>query len=112
MNKIVIFNKGVMFFLEICAIASLAYWGFHVCRSIIVSYLLGIITPLLAALIWSFFAAPNSAHRLPMPYRGVFAIIVFWSSAILLYQLGVEIYPVAFMRLSLISVILASFLEK
>lgn len=30
MDKLLIFNKGLMFFLEICALVSLAYWAFTV----------------------------------------------------------------------------------
>ncbi|WP_394333028.1 YrdB family protein [Mucilaginibacter lappiensis] len=100
-----------MFLLEICTIVSLVYWGFHNHRSIILSYLLGIGTPLLAAGIWSVLAAPLSAHRLPMPYREIFSIIFFWGSAILLYQSGVKIYAIVFMIISLLSVIVASCLE-
>ena len=112
MNRILLFNKGIMFLLEICTIISLGYWGFHSQKSTTLSYLLGLGMPLIAAVIWSIWAAPLSGRRLPMPYRGVFAILFFWAAAILLYQSGIKVYAVVFIFLSLISVIVASLLEK
>ena len=112
MEKILLFNKGVMFLLELSMMGSFAYWGFHNHASRISSFLFGIGIPVIVAIIWSLLAAPNSANRLSMPYRGIFTIILFWTSGALLYLTGAKEYAIIFIILSLISVTLATVLES
>ena len=45
-------------------LAAFAYWGFHTGQSTILKIGLGIGTPLLVAVIWGLFMAPNSSRRL------------------------------------------------
>ena len=44
-------NLGIRFFLELCALASLCYWGFQFLECIW-KYVFGIGSPLLFAIIW------------------------------------------------------------
>jgi hypothetical protein len=57
-------NLSLAFFLELAMLAAFAYWGFHTGQSTIVKIGLGIGIPLLVAVIWGLFMAPNSSRRL------------------------------------------------
>lgn len=69
-------------------------------------FLLGIGLPLIAAVLWGVWAAPRSAHRLPMPYRTLFIFGLFALSAYLLHGAGNSKLAVAFAILALISTLL------
>jgi hypothetical protein len=57
-------NLALAFLLELALLAAFAYWGFQSGNSTLEKFLLGIGLPLLVALIWGTFMAPNSARRL------------------------------------------------
>ncbi|MEJ2559228.1 MAG: YrdB family protein [Anaerolineae bacterium] len=56
-------NLSLAFFLELAMLAAFAYWGFHNGQSTIAKIGLGIGIPLLVAVIWGLFMAPNSSMR-------------------------------------------------
>lgn len=45
-------NLAVRFLVELCALATLAYWGFTLDAPIAVRVVLGVATPLIAAIAW------------------------------------------------------------
>jgi hypothetical protein len=102
MDTIRIINKGLMFVLEVCMVASLGYWGFHNSTSTLAGYFLGLGSPLLAAALWGVFAAPKSNRRLKKLPRIAFSIAMFLTSAILLYQTGQASYAITFMIMAVI----------
>jgi uncharacterized protein DUF2568 len=57
-------NLALRFLLEIVALAALAFWGVRTGRSILGDLALGVGAPLLAAVVWGTFAAPQSDRRL------------------------------------------------
>jgi Protein of unknown function (DUF2568) len=57
-------NLALAFLLELALLAAFAYWGFQTGSSTLVKILLGIGLPLLVALIWGIFMAPNSTRHL------------------------------------------------
>jgi hypothetical protein len=56
-------NLSLAFFLELAMLAAFAYWGFHTGQTTIVKIGLGIGIPLLVAVIWGLFMAPNSSMQ-------------------------------------------------
>lgn len=112
MQALTSLNKLVVFLLEICMILALGYWGVHCFKGIWLPYIFGIGTPLLAAVLWGTFAAPKSKRQLPLPYRVVFSIAMFWASGILLYQAGLTGYAVTMMVVALIAEGLVLILER
>ena len=46
---------------KLCALAALAYWGFHSGRGWLTKLGLGLGAPLLAALVWGTFVAPKAS---------------------------------------------------
>lgn len=53
-------NLTVCFLVELCALATLAYWGFTLDAPIAVRVVLGVATPLIAAIAWGAYVAPRA----------------------------------------------------
>jgi hypothetical protein len=77
MKIIKVINLTAAFFLEIAMITAFGYFGFHYPQNILLKYLLMIALPVIAIVLWGYFAAPKSNHRLQQPYRMVFASGIF-----------------------------------
>ena len=78
-------NLAIRFFLELCALASLCYWGFQFWESVYVKFIFCIGSPLLFAIIWGIFIAPKASLKLPEPYRFILEIILFGVTSVALY---------------------------
>jgi hypothetical protein len=88
MNAFKGINLGVRFLLELCMLAAVGYWGFKTHSGWTMKILFGIGLPLLLAVIWGYFMAPRSAHRLTgIPFT-VMDIILLGSGAVALYASG------------------------
>lgn len=59
-------NEGLAFLIELLALAALAWWGAETGSGLFVHLLLGIGTPLVAAVIWGVFASPKATVKLPL----------------------------------------------
>ena len=77
MKLIKVINLTAAFFLEIAMIIAFGYFGFHYPQNILLKYLLMIALPVIAIVLWGYFAAPKSKHRLQQPYRILFALGIF-----------------------------------
>jgi hypothetical protein len=86
MRVIAALNKGIVFLLEIVMIVSCAYFGFQKGTNIYAKWMLAIILPALAILLWGYYAAPKSSHRLSMPHLAVFRALMFLAAACCLYR--------------------------
>jgi hypothetical protein len=75
-------NDILRFFLELAALAALAYWG--ATADTPVWPLLAVAAPLLLAVFWGLFMSPKAAHRLHDPLRLVGEIGVFGIAAVAL----------------------------
>jgi hypothetical protein len=74
-------NLAIRFLLELCALAALAYGGFHTGQRGLLQWLLGLGAPLLAAAVWGLFVAPKAAIAVPAPVRLAFELAVFAAAA-------------------------------
>ncbi|MCM3236553.1 YrdB family protein [Heyndrickxia oleronia] len=83
-----VINLALRFILEICALVSLGYWGFHLDMGYIFKILIGISSPLLMAIIWGTFVSPKA----PIPVRGIkrvlLEIIIFGFATLALCSAG------------------------
>ena len=81
-------NIALRFILEVCALVSLAYWGFQSSQSILMKLALGIGSPLLIAIIWGVFGSPAA----PIPVKGfqrlLLEILIFGLATFALYSSG------------------------
>ncbi len=74
-------NLAFAFFLELCLLAALAYWGFQTGRGLLLQVALGIGAPLIAAVIWGICLAPRALIKLSAPLQGVLKLVLFGLAA-------------------------------
>ena len=81
-------NLGLAFLLELVALASFAFWGFTATDTTTLNVVLGIGVPIVAIVLWGFFAAPQSERRLRgTPYL-IFKLAFFTLAIVALYLAG------------------------
>lgn len=100
-------NLASAFFLEIAMILAFGYFGFHYPQNILLKYVLMIALPLVAIILWGYFAAPKSKHRLQQPYRVLFALAIFGASVFLLNMTGKTMLAAVFAIMVIINQLLA-----
>jgi hypothetical protein len=88
MNALKGINLGVRFLLELAMLAAVCYWGFKTHSGWGMKILFGVALPLLMAVIWGYFMAPRSTHRLSgIPFT-VLDFVLLGSGAVALYASG------------------------
>ena len=81
-------NLLVRFLLELSMLAAVGYWGFKMHSGGVVKILFGLGLPILIAVIWGYFMAPKSTHRLTgIPFL-LMDIVLLGSGAVALYASG------------------------
>jgi Protein of unknown function (DUF2568) len=84
-------NLALRFLLELCALAALAYGGWHVPGPVWLRILLAILFPLAAAIIWGRWVAPKASHPVPDPQRLIPEWVVFGGATV---ALAVTAHPI------------------
>ncbi|MBE5105187.1 YrdB family protein [Bacillus thuringiensis] len=90
-------NLVIRFFLELCALASLCYWGFQSEGDVFVKFIFGI------GLLWGIFIAPKALLRLPEPYRFMLEIILFGVTSVALYVVDQTIIAIILIMVFIIN---------
>jgi hypothetical protein len=85
----------VAFLLELCALAALAYWG-YVTGSGVLAYVLAVVMPSLAAVVWGLVAAPRARVELPAAPKTAVRLLVLLGAAVALAVAGSRALAVAF----------------
>ncbi|MFI8305279.1 YrdB family protein [Streptomyces sp. NPDC085927] len=85
-------NEALAFLLELAALGCLGWWGLHTGPEGVSRTLLGVGTPLPAAVVWALFAAPRARWRPRLPLVLVVKALVLGGGAAALYGVG---HPVA-----------------
>jgi N6-adenosine-specific RNA methylase IME4 len=62
-------NLALRFALELCLLASVAYWGSQVGSSVAVNVIVAIAAQIALATIWGVYLAPKASRRLELPMR-------------------------------------------
>jgi hypothetical protein len=88
MEIIKLANLALRFFLELCLLAALGYWGFQTGHDWLVKIVLGLGAPLLAAVVWGAFIAPKAAMKLREPWLLILELVVFGLAIVALYFTG------------------------
>ena len=88
-------NLAAKFVLELAAIAAFAYWGTTVGHGV-VPVIVAVAASFAAIGLWGVFAAPRSAHRLPVAARVPFELGVFALAALALLGAGSPVAAIVF----------------
>lgn len=88
MEIIKTFNQVLGFLLELVMFFSIGFWGYLQGKSNFLKYTYSIVLPLIAILLWGFFASPKSLYRLDVPVRYIFEIIMFLLASFLVFKTG------------------------
>jgi hypothetical protein len=67
-------NLAARLAVELCALAAISCWGFHLDRPTAVRIVAGVGAPLTAAVIWAMFASPNTS----IPVTGPVKVAIQW----------------------------------
>lgn len=81
-------NLGLRFILELYLLGALGYAGFNITNNALLKWILLLILPTIAAVIWGVFIAPKASHHLAQPQRLFIELILFGSAAVLLAIVG------------------------
>ncbi|MET0417812.1 MAG: YrdB family protein [Actinoplanes sp.] len=81
-------NLGLRFGLELCALAALAYGGWHLPGPTWLRIAAAIGLPLLAAIVWGRWVAPKASRPLPDPRRLIPEWLVFGGATVALWLTG------------------------
>ena len=96
-------NLGLRFFLELCILAALGYWGFQTGDSAPLKVILGIGAPLIAAVLWGVFISPKASVRLPGFARLLLEYAIFGAAALALAAAGQPELAAVFFAAAVIS---------
>lgn len=99
-------NLALRFFLELCALEALGYWGFETGSGTIAKIGLGIGAPLVAAVFWGAFVSPQAPITLPGVLVLVFQALVFGLAAAALVATGHRTLALVFLVIVVINAIL------
>jgi len=89
------FQLLLRFLLELCALAALAYAGWQTTESFWLRLLVAIALPLVAAVVWGQWVAPNARRPLPDPVRLIPEWLVFGGATVALILTGHPLLGVA-----------------
>lgn len=101
----------IRFLLELCALAALGYWGFHVGDSLATRLVLGLGAPTFAAVVWGAFVSPKARVALPPATRLAVELLVFATATLALAASGEQTLAVAFAVAAVVDGILVRVLE-
>ncbi len=105
MQLLRILHMILAFTLELALLAALGYWGFHN-KKMPEKYLFGLGMPLVAIVLWWYWAAPKSEHRLQQPYLMIFKLTLFGVAAFGLCRSGQSGAAILLAGLAALSVLL------
>jgi len=89
-------NLALAFFLELCVLVALGYWGFQMGQGTIAKIGLGVGAPLMAVIVWGMFGAPNAVWHLNGSWRLILEVVFFGSAAVALFVSGQRVLSVVF----------------
>ncbi|MGM0874748.1 MAG: YrdB family protein [Bacillota bacterium] len=81
-------NLGLRFMLELCALSALGYWGYKTGHGMFLKVVLGIGTPLVAAIIWGMFGSPAAPFKVGVPFILLLEVMINGAAALALYATG------------------------
>jgi len=94
-------NLGVLFLIELGALASAAYWGFTV------SWPLGLAAPVVLVALWALFGSPRAKYKVSGAARVGFEVLWFGAGVVALFAAGAQVWALVLAALCVVSKSLA-----
>ncbi|MCX4860587.1 YrdB family protein [Streptomyces canus] len=98
-------NSGVLFLIELGALAGAAYWGFT--RDVSAAWLLGLAAPAVLVALWALFGSPRAKYKTSGVGRVGFEVFWFGAGALALFASGAQVWGLAFAVVCVVSKALA-----
>jgi hypothetical protein len=99
-------NLALAFFLELCVLVALGYWGFQTGQGTIAKIGLGIGAPAVAVVVWALFGAPKSVWQLHGLWFLILQVVFFGSAAVALFASGQRVLGMAFALVFVVNLVL------
>ncbi|MET7735956.1 YrdB family protein [Streptomyces sp. NPDC005402] len=99
-------NLGVLFLIELGALAGAAYWGFT--RDVGAPWLLGLAAPAVLVALWALFGSQRAKYKVRGAGRFGFELFWFGAAAIALFAAGAQVWALAFAAVCVVSKALAA----
>lgn len=77
MNTLKLANLALRFLLELCLLAAFGAWGFSLAAPLIIRIAMGILLPVLVAVVWGVFLSPRRSVQLPPAARLILELALF-----------------------------------
>lgn len=101
-------NLALSFGLELVMLGALAIWGIVTGDTTLSRWVLGLGSPVLAAVIWGIWLAPRSDLRLEVPWLVMAQLVIFAVAAVALYIAGYPRFAISFALLVALNVTLTT----
>jgi hypothetical protein len=75
---------GLRFVLELCAVASVAAWGWHLADAVALQLLLSVAAAAVVVVVWGTFVSPRARYPVPDPAWLVIEVLVFLAAGLAL----------------------------
>lgn len=100
-------NQGVLFLIELGALAAVGYWGFTRDTATPLTWLLGLGAPGVLIVLWALFGSPKAAHKTHGAARVGFEVLWFGAGVAALLAAGAMAWAFAFALVCAVSKTLA-----
>lgn len=101
-----VINLGVRFFLELAALASIAYWAGALQAPLPLRIVLAVGAPLVIAFLWALFISPKARFSTGRIGQSGLGLIVFLAAAAALFARGQTSLAIAFASTAVVSSVL------
>ncbi|MER6283580.1 YrdB family protein [Streptomyces sviceus] len=99
-------NLGVLFLIELGALAGAAYWGCT--RDVGAPWLLGLAAPAVLVALWALFGSPRAKYKTRGAGRVGFELLWFGAGAVALFAAGAHVWAFALAAVCVLSKALAA----
>ncbi len=96
-------NLALSFLIELGLLAALGYWGYESTSNFWLGVLLGMLLPVIAAVVWGVFMAPRASVPVPEPWHTIFALALFALATAALFASGQSVLALVYAVLVLLN---------
>ena len=102
---------GTLFLLEVIGLLAFSYWGFQLNKELLWKIIFGLGTPLLVAVFWGAFVAPQATYPVSIPVRTTLQLTVFGLAALALLASDKKRFSLLFIIVVIITLAVIQVME-